>query len=102
MSTINLRIDSLDLEVVLFESPHMRKVVAAWMAAASPPIPAVKDIKESLRNYILRNFNRDHWIAAIKYVREWAVDNNVEELKGLANAKNFVTDIFPGIGKAGY
>jgi hypothetical protein len=49
----------------------------------------------NLREYIRTNFDRQSRISAIKYVRQWAVDNARCDLKGLREAKELVDNVIP-------
>lgn len=81
----------ITIAAILAESPTLREAVAASLVNKD-------DIYTALRNTIRKNFDYDHRIAAIKYVRQFGYDNKIDKLTGLINAKHFVDEVFPPRG----
>jgi hypothetical protein len=84
-----------DLEVILSESPRFRSVVAGILVTQGNLVQAAKTQMDMLRDYVLAHFNKESRIPAIKYVRQWAMDNGKSDLQSLAGAKDFVCNLIP-------
>lgn len=86
---MKIQMTQQDVEVVLAESPRFRSVIASLVEH-----PSESDV-EKLKNTIRTIFSNSSKIPAIKYVRQWAVDNNYENLKSLTQSKQFVESLLP-------
>jgi hypothetical protein len=49
---------------------------------------------KDLRHFIQKNYNEGSKISGIKYIRQYACDYNIEELKSLAESKAFFETIW--------
>ena len=84
-----------DLEIILAESHRFRSVIAGLLVTQGNLVQAARDQLAMLRDYLQKNFNSQTRIPAIKYVRQWAVDNAHPDLQSLAGAKHFVDEVIP-------
>lgn len=94
-----------EMELVLAQSSTFRYIVTRNLANAQAELstkvdPTETQLMDNLRCHVRTSFGPSTKIAGIKYVRQWAADNQrllspatYESLYGLANAKRFVEDI---------
>lgn len=99
MNIGNLSVTKSDLAVILAESQHFRAIVASALTSTENDINNPKSIiswptKEGLAILVAKIFSDSSKIPAIKFVRQWAIDNNVTDLQSLAESKSFVEKAF--------
>ena len=95
--TVSLTFDSDQLTVIMDESYTFRKILAERMVNSAVPAPSFTNVSEVafLKDYVKRTYREDSRIAAVKYVREWALTNHHTPLLSLTDAKNFVWELIP-------
>lgn len=102
---ITIQFNNDEFEAVISQSEMFRYIVARTLGKAQEDlswkvVPTEAQLLDQLRTYVRANFSNTSKIAGIKYVRQWAADNQpklswstYESLYGLANAKRFVEEL---------
>jgi hypothetical protein len=108
---INFPLTEDEIYDIMSESPKFKSIVLAKLFQQQSSLSSLTETNKgevlnsislvaNLRNYIIGNFRNTTKISAIKYVRQWCVDNrqylSVEtynDLYSLVGAKKFVEGI---------